>query len=153
MRLSSLAPTEGDRKVLILDEFHLLRPEGAALMLKTIEEPPPSSMFVILCDFVPTDLITISSRCVRIDFRSIGDNVVAERLIAEGVAPESAAAAATAALGDLDRARVLANDPELAARREAFARTPHQLNGTGSVAVQNGGCAARDDRRVGRSPR
>jgi DNA polymerase-3 subunit delta' len=136
VRLSSMAPTEGDRKVLILDEFHLLRPEGAALMLKTIEEPPPSSTFVILCDFVPTDLITISSRCVRIDFRSIGVDVVADRLIAEGVAADAAVAAATAALGDLDRARVLANDPELAARREAFARTPHQLNGTGSVAVR-----------------
>ena len=136
VRLSSLAPTEGDRKVLILDEFHLLRPEGAALMLKTIEEPPPSSMFIILCDFVPTDLITISSRCVRIDFRSIGADVVAERLVAEGVAPEAAAVAANAALGDLGRARVLANDPELAARREAFARAPHQLNGTGSVAVR-----------------
>jgi DNA polymerase III subunit delta' len=136
VRLSSLAPTEGERKVLILDEFHLLRPEGAALMLKTIEEPPPSSMFVILCDFVPNDLITISSRCVRIDFRSIGADVVAERLVAEGATPEAAATAAHAALGDLDRARVLANDPELAARREAFARAPHQLNGTGAVAVR-----------------
>ena len=34
VRVSSLAPIEGDRKVLILDEFQLLRPEGAALMLK-----------------------------------------------------------------------------------------------------------------------
>jgi DNA polymerase-3 subunit delta' len=33
VRVSSLAPTESSRKVLILDEFHLLRPEGAALML------------------------------------------------------------------------------------------------------------------------
>ena len=31
---------------------------------------------------------------------------------------------------------MLANDPELAARREAFARAPHLLNGTGSVAVR-----------------
>lgn len=37
VRVSSLAPTESPRKVLILDEFQLLRPEGAALMLKTIE--------------------------------------------------------------------------------------------------------------------
>jgi len=49
---------------------HLLRPEGAALLLKTIEEPPPSTMFLILCDYVPNDLITISSRCVRIVVRS-----------------------------------------------------------------------------------
>jgi DNA polymerase-3 subunit delta' len=136
VRLSSLAPTEGERKVLILDEFHLLRPEGAALMLKTIEEPPPSSMFIILCDFVPNDLITISSRCVRIDFRSIGTEIIAERLVVEGATPDAAATAAIASLGDLDRARVLANDPELAARRNAFAHAPHQLNGTGAVAVR-----------------
>ncbi len=46
VRLSSLAPIESDRKVLILAEFHLLRPEGAALLLKTIEEPPPSTIFI-----------------------------------------------------------------------------------------------------------
>lgn len=136
VRVSSLAPTEGDRKVLILDEFHLLRPEGAALLLKTIEEPPASTLFVILADFVPSDLITISSRCVRIDFRSIDTDLITERLVAEGVDPTAATTAATAALGDLDRARVLANDPQLAARRAAFAHAPHQLNGTGAVAVR-----------------
>src|SRR5262245_32187998 len=46
VRTASLAPTEGDRKVMILDEFHLLRPEGAALLLKTIEEPPASTIFI-----------------------------------------------------------------------------------------------------------
>ena len=136
VRISSLAPTEGDRKVLILDEFHLLRPEGAALLLKTIEEPPPSTLFVILADFVPSDLITISSRCVRIDFRSIDTDLVTERLVAEGVDPTAAATAAAAAPGDLDRARVLANDPQLAARRAAFAHAPHQLDGTGAVAIR-----------------
>jgi DNA polymerase III subunit delta' len=136
VRLASMAPTEGDRKVLILDEFHLLRPEGAALMLKTIEEPPPSTMFIILCDFVPNDLITISSRCVRIEFRSISSDVVAARLVDEGVDPVAARQAATAALGDLDRARVLATDPDLAARRTAFARVPHELNGSGAVAMR-----------------
>jgi len=122
--------------VLILDEFRLLRPEGAAMMLKTIEEPPPSTMFLVLCDFVPNDLITISSRCVRIDFRAIGTDVIAERLVAEGVDPAAAATAAIASLGDIGRARVLASDERLAERRAAFAHVPHQLNGTGSVAVR-----------------
>jgi DNA polymerase III subunit delta' len=136
VRLSSLAPTEGDRKVLILDEFHLLRPEGAALMLKTIEEPPDSTIFIVLADFVPADLITISSRCARIDFRAINPDVVAARLVAEGIDPASATAAARAALGDLDRARVLAVDPALSERRSAFAEAPHQLDGTGAVAMR-----------------
>src|SRR5690606_27115460 len=73
VRTASLAPSEGDRKVMILEEFHLLRPEGAALLLKTIEEPPASTTFLILADFIPHDLITISSRCARIDFRLVDE--------------------------------------------------------------------------------
>lgn len=135
VRVSSLAPTESDRKVLILDEFHLLRPEGAALMLKTIEEPPPSTMFVICADFVPHELITISSRCARIDFRSIADGVIAARLLTEGVGPVEAQAASKAALGDLDRARLLATDPGLADRRKAFLAVSTTVDGSGAMAT------------------
>ena len=135
VRTASLAPTESSRKVMILDEFHLLRPEGAALLLKTIEEPPDSTTFVIIADFVPQDLITISSRCARIDFRSVDAQLIADRLVAEGVDPDSAAEAATASGGNVDRARVLAADPDLAARRRAFADIPHELDGTGAKAM------------------
>lgn len=136
VRVSSLAPTEGSRKVLILDEFHLLSPNGAALMLKTIEEPPDSTMFIILVDFVPHELITISSRCARIDFRTIGADVIAARLLTEGINPANAMVASKAALGNLDRARVLATDPALAERRKAFVEAPEQLDGTGSAALR-----------------
>lgn len=135
VRTASLAPSEGERKVMLLDEFHLLRPEGAALLLKTVEEPPPSTTFLILADFVPHDLITISSRCARIDFRLIDEQHIADRLVSEGVDPDSAAEAAAASAGNLDRARVLAADPELAARRRAFAEVPHRLDGTGAAVM------------------
>ena len=91
-------------------------------MLKTIEEPPESTMFIICADFVPHELITISSRCARIDFRSIADGVIAARLLTEGVGPVEAQAASKAALGDLDRARLLATDPGLAERRRGVPR-------------------------------
>ena len=136
VRTASLAPSEGDRKVMILDEFHLLRPEGAALLLKTIEEPPASTTFVILADSVPHDLITISSRCARIDFRLVDEQHIADRLVSEGVDPDSAAEAAAAAAGNLDRARVLAADPELAARRRAFADVPRRLDGNGATVMR-----------------
>lgn len=135
VRVSSLAPVEGDRKVLILHEFHLLRPEGAALLLKTIEEPPDSTVFVILADFVPSELITISSRCARVDFRSIPDDIVAARLVAEGIDPLTADEAARAATGDLERARLLATDPDLVERRQAFASVPTRLDGTGATVL------------------
>ncbi len=135
VRLASLAPTEGSRKVLILDEFHLLSPEAAAKLLKTVEEPPASTVFVILADFMPPDLVTIASRCIRIDFAPIPDDVVIASLLAEGIGAERAAESAAAAHGDLSRARLLANDAHLASRRALFAGIPRQLDGTGRSAV------------------
>ena len=136
VRESSLTPTEGSAKVMILEEFHLLAAPGAARLLKTIEEPPDSTTFLILADFVPSELVTISSRCARIDFRAIGPDVVAARLVAEGVGPAEAMVAARASHGDLDRARVLATDPALSERRAMFAGAPHRLDGTGAVAMR-----------------
>ncbi len=135
IRLSSLAPTESNRKVLILEEFHLLSPEAAAKLLKTVEEPPDSTVFVILADFMPQDLVTIASRCIRIDFVPIPDSLVVETLVGEGISADRAVESASAAHGDLTRARLLANDTHLAARRELFAGTPRQLDGTGRAAV------------------
>jgi len=131
VRLAAMTPREGPRKVLILEEFHLVRAEGAAKLLKTIEEPTPSTTFVVLADQVPPELVTIASRCVRIDFRPIPREDVEATLIAEGVDASSASEAATAANGDLDRARVLARDPELHRRRAAFAAIPDRLDGSG----------------------
>jgi DNA polymerase-3 subunit delta' len=135
VRQAALAPAEGDRKVLILHEFHLLDAAGAGRMLKTIEEPPPSTHFVVLADFVPNDLVTIASRCVRIEFSPIPPTVLVERLVAEGVDAERAAVAAVAAGGNVDRARLLVADDEFVARRDAFAGVPAALTGTGSAVV------------------
>lgn len=135
VRQAALAPVEGDRKVLILHEFHLLNATGAGKLLKTIEEPPASTHFVVLADFVPVDLVTIASRCVRVEFTPIPPPALIDRLVAEGHDPETAADAAAASSGQLDRARLLVADPEFAERRRLFAELPTRLDGTGSTVV------------------
>lgn len=135
VRQSSLAPVEGVRKVLILHEFHLLNAAGAGRLLKTIEEPPASTHFVVLADFVPTDLVTIASRCVRVEFNPIAESAVAARLVSEGIDAGRAEAAAAAAGGNIDRARLLVADPDFVERRTAFAQAPAQLDGTGATVV------------------
>jgi len=135
IRNASLAPIESSRKVMLLHEFHLLEAEGAARLLKTIEEPPASTVFIVLADQVPPELITVASRCVRIEFSSIAESTIREVLIAEGATAETATEASTAAGGNLTRARVLATDTGLKARREAFATIPRRLDGTGSNVV------------------
>jgi len=135
VRAASLAPMEASRTVVILEELHLLAANGAARLLKTIEEPPPSTMFVVLADHVTAELVTIASRCVRVDFAPLTEPSIRERLIAEGCEPEAAGRAAAAAGGDLDRARVLVADAGLVRRREAFASVPRRIDGTGANVV------------------
>lgn len=133
---ASRSPSEGARQVLILHEFHLLAPAAAATLLKVVEEPPASTVFVILADQTPPELITIASRCVKVPFRTLTDDDVAQALVQRGVPADRAAQAAQGAGGDMDRATVLADDPALAQRRRQFADIPHQLDGTGAVVMR-----------------
>lgn len=132
---ASRASVEGGPKVLVLDEFHLVTVAGPKL-LKSIEEPPPGTVFLVLADDVTPDLVTIASRCLRIDLGPVPTEAIVERLVAEGVAPERAEEAAVVASGDLARARLLATDDRLALRRRAWHDVPDRLDGTGATAVE-----------------
>ena len=131
-RTASRSSLEGGKVVIVLPDLHLAR-EAVPALLKTIEEPPPSTVFVILAEFVPAELVTVASRCVRVDFRPLAPDEVAEALAAEGVAPEQAASVARMAGGRLDRARLLATDPEAQARWQAWEAVPGRLDGTGAT--------------------
>lgn len=133
-RLAARSPVEGSRKVVVVPEFHLAAPIAAAL-LKTIEEPPESTVFVGLAESVPAEFVTIASRCVRVDFRPVPESVLADALVADGVDAEVAAAAAVAAEGRIDRARLLASDPGFAARRALWQDVPNRLDGRGATAA------------------
>ena len=78
---------------------------------------------------------TVASRFVRIEFASPAAASTLDVLIAQGSSPETATQASTAAGGNLTRARVLATDTGLSARREAFATIPQRLDGTGANVV------------------
>ena len=132
IRLALRSPTEGQRKVLILRDMHRVQNLGP-MLLKTIEEPPASTVFVVLADLVVPELVTIASRCVRIDVPSLSVDLLTDALVAEGHDHDVAERAAAAAVGSLDRARVLATDPALAARRDLWAMVPRRLDGTGAA--------------------
>jgi DNA polymerase-3 subunit delta' len=129
------APIESDRRVLILFEAERLRGnqnESANAMLKTIEEPPPRTI-VLLVTAAPDDLLpTIRSRCQRVDFDPVADAVLQAALEREGVDSETAATAAALSGGQLARARALAGP--LAPMRLAFAGAASRVDGTGATA-------------------
>lgn len=133
-RLASLSPVEARRKVLVLVDLHLVR-EAAPALLKAIEEPPPTTVFVVLAEQVPPELVTIASRCVQVPLAPLGSGQVAAALVAEGVDETTAAEVAEASGGRLDRARLLASDPGFAARRQEWRSAPARLDGSGAAVV------------------
>lgn len=125
-------PVDAARRVVILGEMHRAIVQGP-MLLKTVEEPPQSTVFIVLADRMTPDLVTIASRCAQLIVPPLPSAVVASVLESEGVDAERAFAIAAASLGDLDRARVLLVDPALGQRREAWWMTPGRLDGTGAA--------------------
>lgn len=136
VRMASMKPVEGERKVLILDEFHLVAEATAGKLLKTVEEPPGGTVFVVLAEDVPDELVTIASRCVRVEFPAVSAAAVAEVLVAEGLAPDRADEVAAASHGDVERARLLAGDERFALRVAAWRAVPGRLDGSGAVVAE-----------------
>ena len=142
------APIEADRRVLILFEAERLRGnqnESANAMLKTIEEPPPRTIIVLVTSVADDLLPTIRSRCQRIEFDPVGDDALRAALERDGIDPDVAVTAAALSGGQLARARALAGT--LAPLRAVFAYAPARVDGTGatafSVAEELGGAVDR----------
>lgn len=133
VRNASRSAAEGSIQVFVLVDFHLVGP-AASKLLKTIEEPPPGTYFVVLAEVITPELVTIASRCVTIEFPTVPNSAILGELVRGGVDPEVAAAAATSAGGSMSRARLLAHDPGVSARRAAWYSAPEQLDGSGGAA-------------------
>jgi DNA polymerase-3 subunit gamma/tau len=110
------APTGGRWKVYILDEAHMLTKEAWNAFLKTLEEPPPNTVFVLATTEAHKVMPTIADRCQRFDFQRPSLEQISEVLTrvaaAEGIEAEDAAVAMIArsasgsfrdALGTLDQ--------------------------------------------------
>jgi DNA polymerase III subunit delta' len=134
IRLAFRAPTERPYKVLVVPHIDTAGPVAWSRMLKVLEEPSATTVWVLLADELPPEMATIASRSVTFRLDSVPADAVARRLEAEGVDPAAARTAALAAGGDVGLARLLADDERLALRVEAWRRIPHELDGTGHAA-------------------
>jgi DNA polymerase-3 subunit gamma/tau len=110
------APAGGRWKVYILDEAHMLTKEAWNAFLKTLEEPPPNTVFVLATTESHKVMATIADRCQRFDFQRPSLEQISEVLervsAAEGIEAEAGATAMIArsasgsfrdALGTLDQ--------------------------------------------------
>ena len=115
-------PFEGRRRVVVIDGAEALGLPAQDAILKTLEEPPSASVFVLVTDRPDVLLPTVRSRCQRLRFGPLTPADVAAVLIREaGMSAAEAHAAAAASGGSIGRALAGAEEGAMDAR-EAAAR-------------------------------
>ena len=66
-----VSPAKLKYKVFIIDEAHQLTKEAANALLKTLEEPPSHTIFILATTEIQRMIPTLASRCQRFDFRKL----------------------------------------------------------------------------------
>ncbi len=97
-------PAQVKKRVFIIDEVHMLSIGAFNALLKTLEEPPGHVLFILATTELHKVPATILSRCQRFDFRRIGAEDIARRLLdvadGEGIGLTEGAARLIARLAD-----------------------------------------------------
>ena len=117
---SAYRPFEGRRRVVIVDDADAMEAPAQNALLKTLEEPPAASTFVLVTGRPDLLLPTVRSRCQRVRFAPLSPADIAQVLIRDhGFAEHDAHAAAALADGSLGRALEGDTDVYVEAREAA----------------------------------
>lgn len=76
----ALRPMSANRRVAIIDDANTMNEASSNALLKTLEEPPPGSVIILLTPEIDSILTTIRSRCQPIRFSSLSDDHLANLL-------------------------------------------------------------------------
>lgn len=96
----ALKPFMGGRRIAVIDDADYLNAEGANCLLKTLEEPPPRSVLILIGTTPAKQLPTIRSRSQVIRFRPLSAQQVAEILTVQGLVRDGAEAERLASHSD-----------------------------------------------------
>ena len=117
---ASRRPSTGRWQILVIEDADRLTEGAANALLKVVEEPPPSTVFLLCAPSVdPEDIsITLRSRCRHVALMTPSAAAIAQVLMdSDGLSAQEAQWAAAAGGGHVGRARRLATDPDARARR------------------------------------
>lgn len=105
----SLRPMAGGLRIAIVDNANLLNDAGANALLKTLEEPPPQSLLILVVPSTDSQLSTIRSRCQVLRFFPLTQADVATLLLEQGLteSPDEAVEVAALSQGSLETAAQL----------------------------------------------
>ena len=131
-RRLSLAAARGGRKVAVLAPAEALNERAQNALLKTLEEPPPATTFLLVSEQPDALLATVRSRCARLQLAPLEPDLIAERLAKRGVPAGEARERAVRAEGSLGRALAiesgeLEREQELVRAFEAAVAAPDEI--------------------------
>jgi DNA polymerase-3 subunit delta' len=119
---SGYRPFEGRRRVIIIDDAAAMVHEAQSALLKTLEEPPSASIFLLVSAMPDSLLPTVRSRCPRLRFGALPAGEVAAALMRDhGYSEAEAFAAAADADGSIGLA-LAARSADVAEARESAQR-------------------------------
>lgn len=125
---SAVVPTGGRWHVVIIEDADRFTEEAANVLLKVLEEPPRHLVWVLCAPSAEDVLATVRSRTRSVQLRTPSTSEVGQALQdRHGVDPAMAAFAARASQGHIGRARALATDEGVRARRQEVLRIPAGL--------------------------
>jgi DNA polymerase-3 subunit delta' len=113
----TLSPVEGRYRLAVLDDMQFATEESQNAILKTLEEPNPSSVIVLIAPSTDGVLPTIMSRCQVLNLRPVAPHELAEGLTRRGVPQERAEFLARLSRGRPGWAIRALEDAELLERR------------------------------------
>ncbi|WP_396937375.1 DNA polymerase III subunit delta' [Mycolicibacterium sp.] len=121
VQIASRRPATGRWQIVVIEDADRLTEGAANALLKVVEEPPPSTVFLLCAPSVdPEDIaITLRSRCRHVALTTPSVEAIADVLISgDGLPADDARWAASVSGGHVGRARRLATDPEARERRK-----------------------------------
>lgn len=124
---AALAPLEAMRKVFLLEEGGAMNDEAANALLKTIEEPTASTIFIIVAESEDDLPATVASRSRTVVFGRVSHDELVGALEQRGIEPDQAERAARISGGRPGLALGLATRPEVAEFRHAWLGVPLML--------------------------
>jgi DNA polymerase-3 subunit delta' len=122
-------PFEFPRRIFVVDQAQAIHWQAVDLLLKVLEEPPPTTTLILVCPNAHELRPTIRSRCRQIQFAPVDESVLETLLASEGeVDTRHRALAARVAGGSVAKARAF-NLAEFTARRKPWVEFLESLAG------------------------
>lgn len=119
-REAFLRPIQAERRVVIIDGAEFMNKAAANCILKTIEEPPSQTIFILLTANRSSLLLTIRSRCMTINFDRLTDAQIYKLLSIYGIDDDKAQKLSVISDGSLGRALMLEKSGGYELRNDAL---------------------------------